>query len=124
MDSVIHFEIPTKDMERAKKFYKTLFDWQLQDMPEMNYCIVRTAEVDEKQMPKEPGTINGGLMNDETVSFPVIVIRVENLEKKVEDIARAGGTLVMSTVNVGGMGLYARVRDTEGNIIGVWQDLK
>jgi len=30
----------------------------------------------------------------------------------------------MPTVPVGDFGLYARVADTEGNIIGVWQLLK
>ena len=47
MDKVVHFEIPAKDLERAKKFYSTVFGWQLQQMgPEMgNYVMVRTVEV-------------------------------------------------------------------------------
>ncbi len=35
MDSVVHFEIPVDDLERAKGFYATVFDWDLQPMPEM-----------------------------------------------------------------------------------------
>ncbi len=30
----------------------------------------------------------------------------------------------MDRIKVGDMGLYARVTDTEGNLIGVWQDIK
>jgi predicted enzyme related to lactoylglutathione lyase len=35
MRSVVHFEIPADDVARAKEFYSSVFDWQLQDMPEM-----------------------------------------------------------------------------------------
>ena len=30
---VVHFEIPYDDGERARRFYKEAFDWQLQEMP-------------------------------------------------------------------------------------------
>ena len=33
MDSVVHFEIPTDDAERAKAFYATVFDWEMQTFP-------------------------------------------------------------------------------------------
>ena len=33
MDGVVHFEIPVDDAERAKAFYGTVFDWQMQDVP-------------------------------------------------------------------------------------------
>ena len=28
----MHFEIPTDDLARAKEFYDSVFEWQLQDM--------------------------------------------------------------------------------------------
>ena len=28
MDGVVHFEIPVDDLERAKAFYGTVFDWE------------------------------------------------------------------------------------------------
>ncbi|MGD0950872.1 MAG: VOC family protein [Methanotrichaceae archaeon] len=30
--SIVHFEIPVDDLNRAKKFYSQLFGWKLQDM--------------------------------------------------------------------------------------------
>ena len=33
MDGVVHFEIPVDDLERAKAFYGTVFDWELQIDP-------------------------------------------------------------------------------------------
>jgi len=32
MDKVVHFEIPVDDAARAKEFYRTTFDWELNDM--------------------------------------------------------------------------------------------
>ncbi len=33
MDKVTHFEIPSDDKERAKQFYSSVFDWQINDIP-------------------------------------------------------------------------------------------
>lgn len=66
MDKVVHFEIPVDDLDRAKKFYSSIFGWELQYYQfagGMTYTGVRTVPVDEKTyMPKEPGAINGGMM--------------------------------------------------------------
>ncbi len=62
MDKIVHFEIPTDDISRAKEFYGATFEWELEDMQGMDYTIVRTVPVDEQQMPTERGAINGGMM--------------------------------------------------------------
>ncbi|NUN11766.1 VOC family protein [Candidatus Micrarchaeota archaeon] len=124
MDSVVHFEVPTRDLNRAKKFYEAVFNWQLQDIPEMNYTIARTTEVDSNQMPLKSGAINGGMVKDDPVVGTVIVMDVQNIDDSIEKIKANGGTMLMEKTTVGDMGLYARAKDTEGNIIGVWQALK
>ena len=50
MDSVVHFEIPADDMEKAKKFYKAVFGWKMSDMstPQGPYMMVQTAETDKE----------------------------------------------------------------------------
>ena len=58
MRKVVHFEIPADDVDRAKKFYGSVFGWELQTMPMGNgeYTTVKTTAVDEQtQMPTEPG---------------------------------------------------------------------
>ena len=125
MDSVVHFEIPCDDVERAKKFYKDLFDWNIEDVPMMDYSMVQTAKTDEKGMVQKKGAINGGIMKrDETAKSPVIVINVSNVDDYLKKVEAAGGKTVMPKVPVADMGLYARVSDPEGNVIGLWQDLK
>jgi hypothetical protein len=38
--SIVHFEIPVDDLNRAKKFYSQLFGWKLQDMQGMDYAMI------------------------------------------------------------------------------------
>jgi predicted enzyme related to lactoylglutathione lyase len=62
MDKVTHFHIPVDDMVRAKKFYKSIFGWEIKETGMgMDYQLVTTVAVDEKGMPREPGAINGAL---------------------------------------------------------------
>lgn len=124
MNKVVHFEIPYDDQSRAQKFYEDVFGWQINKFPEMDYHLVTTTPTDEKMKPTEPGAINGGMLpKDPTGPHPVIVIDVPSVEDHLQKIESAGGKIVMPTIKVGEFGLYARVSDTEGNVIGVWQTL-
>ena len=50
----VHVELHTQDPEKAKKFYKELFDWKLEDVPEMNYTIIQVGEGTGGGMMKSP----------------------------------------------------------------------
>jgi uncharacterized protein len=129
MNKVVHFEIPMDDTERAQKFYKELFGWEIIPAQGMPYWMVHTVACDENMMPKEAGAINGGMLKrdaekDPSGVHPVIVIKVEDADEHCKKVESAGGKVVMPVVQVGDMGKYARVQDTENNVIGLWQDLK
>lgn len=59
---VVHFEMPAKDKKRVSEFYTKAFGWDMQQLGEGmgNYIVAHTAETDENNMVKTPGTINGG----------------------------------------------------------------
>ena len=40
----VHVELHTQDPEKAKKFYKDLFDWKFEDVPDMDYTIIKVGE--------------------------------------------------------------------------------
>jgi uncharacterized protein len=126
MDKVVHFEVPFDDKERAMEFYKSVFGWGMNDMPEMNYTIVHTVEVDENQMPKESGAINGGMYKrgEGSAKGPVIVIDVSSIDEYIKKVEAAGGKVFREKTQVGEMGFYAQVEDTEGNVIGIWEMIK
>ncbi|MET0801530.1 MAG: VOC family protein [Actinomycetota bacterium] len=126
MGKVVHFEIPTDDLARAKEFYGSAFGWQLQTM-EMgggsDYTIVTTTPIDEKtQLPTEPGAINGGLMKRSAdLDAPVITIDVEAIDDALKQIEAAGGSVVQARTPIPGMGAFAYFKDTEGNVMGLWE---
>ena len=125
MNKVVHFEIPYDDQQRAQKFYQEVFGWQINKFPNMDYYLVTTTPSDENMRPKEPGAINGGLLKkDPTGEHPVLVIDVPSIDEHIKKIESAGGKVVMPKMEIGDFGLYARVADTEGNVIGIWQLLK
>jgi predicted enzyme related to lactoylglutathione lyase len=118
----VHFEIPFDDKARAMKFYSDCFGWQLTDMPEMNYVMASTAEVDETQMPKERGAINGGLFKrPNEAPNPTLYVGVQSVDAAIERVAKAGGKVVTPKTPIPGMGAYGRVADTEGNVIGLFE---
>jgi predicted enzyme related to lactoylglutathione lyase len=125
MRKVVHFEIPADDLERAKTFYGSVFDWQLQTMPVPggDYTIVLTSPVDEAtQMPTEPGAINGGMMQrDEHTPSPVITIDVEGIDEVLQQIKDSGGTTVTPRTAMPEMGACAYFKDPEGNVMGLWE---
>ena len=124
MDKVVHFEIPVDDVERAQKFYSTAFGWKMNNIPGMGYTLIETTPSDENG-PKEPGAINGGIMKrSEKIKSPVITINVDNIDEAVKTVNKNGGGVVVEKMKVGDMGYSAYIEDTEGNVIGLWQNLK
>jgi predicted enzyme related to lactoylglutathione lyase len=124
MDKVVHFEITADDVARAKEFY-SIFGWDLQDVDMgggMTYTTITTVPVDDKMMPTEPGAINGGLMkrSAETPS-PVITIGVDSVETTLKEIEAAGGSVVTPRTEIPGMGAFGYFKDTEGNVLGLWE---
>ena len=125
MDGVVHFEIPFEDKERAMQFYKDSFDWGIQDMPEMSYTMVRTVEVDEKHMPIESGKINGGMFKRaKDLKNTLLTINVVSIDESLEKIKSSGGEVVREKRSVGDMGFVAYFKDTEGNVVGLWENAK
>jgi predicted enzyme related to lactoylglutathione lyase len=119
---VVHFEVPFDDADRARSFYRDVFDWQIQEMPEMSYNMVSTGPTSDQGMPSEPGFIGGGMMQRQTpVTSPVLTLQVDDIDAAVVAIEKHGGKSVGDKMAVGDMGFAAYFNDTEGNLMGLWQ---
>ena len=124
MDPVVHFEIPAKDVTRASAFYTKAFGWNLNQFPGFEYWSVVTTESDKNGMPKSPGSINGG-MGKQGVMAPKAVsvtISVSDIDAVLKNVKSLGGKPVGKKMPVGDMGWSAYFEDTEGNVIGLWQN--
>jgi predicted enzyme related to lactoylglutathione lyase len=118
---VVHFEIPYDDAERASAFYAGTFGWNMMPMPDMGYVMVGTGPSGD-QGPTESGFINGGMLQRQGEwTAPNIVIDVENLEESLKAVEEHGGKTVVERQPVGDMGFTAYCKDSEGNLVGLWE---
>jgi predicted enzyme related to lactoylglutathione lyase len=116
MHRVIHFELGVQETERAVKFYKEVFGWEIKKWggPE-EYWLVTTG-------PEEQPGINGGIMrhkdgNPRTVN----TIGVSSVDDFAEKTIRCGGKVVVPKMAIPGVGYQAYCQDTEGNLFGIHQ---
>jgi uncharacterized protein len=120
---VVHFEVPFEDGDRARGFYKEAFGWNIMQMPEMSYTVVSSGPTSDQGMPSEPGFINGGMFQKDSygVSTPVITVEVGSIDAALEKVTELGGSTVVPKEAIGDMGWAAYFKDTEGNVMGLWQ---
>ena len=118
-NSIVHFEIPADDVPRAKKFYEKAFGWKISDPLKMDYFFVETKK-------KGEDGINGGLMPRKMPGQPFMnYISVASIDAFCKKVERAGGVIVMPKTEIGEqMGWIATFKDTEGNMMGFYQEPK
>jgi uncharacterized protein len=123
MDPVVHFEIPASKEERAIKFYKKVFGWDIQEY-QKGYSIAMTSESGRGGRPRQAGMINGAIYKGKKRDSPVIVIGVSSVRRYLKKVSNSGGQVITDPMEVEGMGIYAKIRDTEGNVMGLWEPIR
>jgi predicted enzyme related to lactoylglutathione lyase len=110
MPSIVHFEIPADDLDRAREFYTNLFGWKIESFSGMDYMMIDTYG---------PG---GGMMKrvhpGQQITDYFGVPSVDEYAVKVEGL---GGKVLMPKTAVPGMGYFVICQDTEGNVFGIWE---
>ena len=120
---VVHFEIPAEDEGRAREVYSSAFGWEVSQVPEMSYAMIKTTPTDANGMPSVPGSINGGMFRREgDLTSPVVTVDVDDIDAALAKINALGGSTVLPREAIGTMGWAAYFRDTEGNVVGLWQN--
>lgn len=124
MDSIVHFEIPAKDVKRASTFYSKAFGWNFNQFPGFEYWSIGTTASDKDGRPTSPGAINGGLGKKGSTAPQnvTVTISVPDIDAAMATVKKLGGKQNGKKTPVGDMGFSAYFEDTEGNIIGLWQD--
>lgn len=116
---VVHWEFWAEDAAKTADFYKDVFGWEIQHIPEMNYRLVNTGGA---------GGINGGIMTpDKSGPWPgklSLYIDVDDLDAYGKKIAAAGGTMIVEKQAVPGMGAFSLFADPDGRVLGIWHQQK
>jgi predicted enzyme related to lactoylglutathione lyase len=117
MPTIVHFEIPTDDLERAKRFYTELFGWKIEKYPgPMEYWMITTTDEEGKK------ALEGGMMQRQDPQHPITnYIDVPAIDEYAVKIENLGGKVVLPKTAVPGIGYFAVCLDTEDNIFAIWE---
>jgi hypothetical protein len=108
-----HLELRSTKLDKAQAFYKSLFKWKLQAMPEMSYTLFTAGE--------GPG---GGMMQLEKKGGPshwVPYVRVKNIRATVKKAKSLGAKVLADVMLIPGYGQIAVLADPSGTPIGLSQ---
>lgn len=121
MPRVVHFEIHAQDPERALAFYQGVFGWTSNRWGEAPYWLLSSGA-------EGPG-IDGALIlrrgpppaDGQAVNAFVCSVDVPDADATVAAVVAHGGTVAVPKMALPGVGWVAYVKDTEGNLLGVYQ---
>jgi hypothetical protein len=110
------FEIPVTDINRAAKFYGSIFSAKMEptDMGGVTMAMFQA----------EPGEIGGALVKSEShipsAEGALIYLNGgDDLSKVLNKVEAAGGKVTMPKTSIGEYGFIGFFTDTEGNKVGL-----
>lgn len=110
--SIVHLELPCKDVKRAKRFYGDIFGWSFEEIPEMNYTMFQPAS--------GPG---GGLFVPEQFNpgGALNYLLVDSIEETTKKIEAADGKILVPKTEIPGQGWFAIFQDPEGTTMALYK---
>jgi predicted enzyme related to lactoylglutathione lyase len=109
-------ELMTTDLGAAKKYYKDLFGWELEDMPAaahgMTYTVVKVG-----------GNAVGGIMPMPRNLPPGVppnwgaYVTVPDVDATAKKAAELGGIILVQPQDIPNVGRFTVIRDPQGAVI-------
>jgi predicted enzyme related to lactoylglutathione lyase len=112
----VHVELATTDIDKAKSFYRSLFDWQLDDVEMgggMTYTLIKVGE----------GT-GGGMMKHPMAGAPsawLSYVLVDDVRAATDKAKSLGAMVVRDVTPVMNEGSFSIISDPTGAMLGLWQ---
>jgi len=122
---VVHFELNGTDWKSLSGFYKELFGWHVQDIPEGNYAVIDTHA---------GSGINGGIGQSQSgepfgtfyVECPdgqghvTVYAEVDDIQKYLEVAESLGGKTVVPITTIA-QTTFAQFADPQGIVFGLFK---
>lgn len=128
MPTIVHFEIPSDNLERTKKFYTDLFGWKIEKMPgtdQREYWTFATTTNNKGGSNNGDGeqrTVSGGMLERQMPQEPIMIyIGVDSVTEYSNKVERLGGKVIKQKTEVPGYGWFAICTDTENNGFALWE---
>jgi uncharacterized protein len=110
-------ELQTTDVKEAKKFYKKLLGWTLEDCPvegDLTYTVIKMGD-----------RAIGGICHipdeqaDTSVPFWKTYVTVKNVNATAKKVETLGGTILVQPTDIPGSGRFCVFRDPQGAVLHV-----
>lgn len=115
MNPVFHFEIPVTDMERAIRFYETVFETSLSRESVDGHDMAFFPRAADK--PGASGALAKGDVYVPSKTGPIIYFDVADIDAVLERATRRGAKVLYPKKHIGDAGYVAEIEDSEGNRI-------
>lgn len=109
----VHVELATTDLAKAKEFYSGLFDWQLEEIPGMDYTLIKVGE----------GT-GGGMMKTMEPGSPsswLAYVLVDDAVASTEKARSLGAKICREVTEIPDIGWFSVITDPTGATLALWQ---
>lgn len=112
----VHVELNTQDLDKAKKFYGDMFDWHIEDIPNMDYTMINVGN-----------GVGGGMMKHpvpNAPSFWLSYVEVADIHQATEKARGLGAHIVRDVMEVPNTGWLSIFTDPTGATLGLWQPMQ
>lgn len=116
-NTLTHFEIYGPVPETLVEFYRTVFGWQVEEMPALNYWRVNTGTTESK--PLHGGITYSGAIPG--LNGWLLYVHVDSLDETVAKVRELGGSIARPKTAVPKTAWVTIVTDPASNIFGLWQ---
>lgn len=106
-------DIQATDAEQARRFYGSLFGWEINVIPEMNYGVFAPG----------PERLPGGIAQATAEGHPVGIctyFTVDDVASALDQAEQLGAQVAVPAWTIPEMGTMAVVLDPDGNRVGLW----
>lgn len=109
------FEIPVNEIERAKKFYETVFEIEMFPMDMMDMQMLMFPS----QPPLSGGALVKSMYHVPATTGSIIYLNANpDLQLVLDRVEKAGGKIAMPKTKISDdIGFMAMIHDTEGNLV-------
>jgi predicted enzyme related to lactoylglutathione lyase len=110
MATIVHFELPSADVDRAKGFWSGVFGWTFGGMTEPFAYLMTEGE--------EP--VGAIYQADEAGTGPIVYMATDDIDATIAKVRDAGGS-ADDKQPIPQTDWFARCKDTEGNAFSLFQ---
>jgi predicted enzyme related to lactoylglutathione lyase len=110
MATIVHFELPSADTDRAKAFWSDVFGWKFGGMTEPFVYLMTEGE--------EP--VGAIFQSDTAGSGPIVYMATDDIDATIAKVRDAGGS-ADDKEPIPQTGWISRCKDTEGNAFSLFQ---